>query len=70
MFNRIYTTKSRVGPKAARTQQTVILDAMNITIDKHATLLALNSARKRMWGKDKEVIIALIGQIGTNGGRL
>lgn len=44
-----------------------ILDAMNITIDKNAVLEALNKARKRVWGKDREALVVLIGQIATNG---
>lgn len=66
--DRLYQKQSRTA-STSNERYGPILDAMNITIDKTATLIALTKASKRIWGKDREFIIALIGQIATNGKR-
>jgi hypothetical protein len=47
-----------------------ILDAMNITLDKQPTIIALFKAKRWLFGKDKDLINELIIQIGTHGGKL
>lgn len=68
----VYHSQSDSNRKPSKEHEKVhpLLDAMNITIDKHGTLMALLKASKRVWGKDRDFIRALIGQIGTNGGKL
>lgn len=43
---------------------------MNITVDRNATIKTLLKAKKRLFGKDVNIMNALIIQIGTCGGKL